>query len=92
MRFLFLILLYKKRGYCILVYNLYPTDYGEVFRFIMDEFTDKQNKSTWIEKSPRHAHKLDLILSLYPDALFLATRRELKDVVKLFQKKQAQEV
>lgn len=64
------------------LYSLYPANYGEVFRFVMNEFTERQNKRVWIEKSPRHALKLDLIASLFPDALFVATHRNLIDVVR----------
>lgn len=64
------------------LYELFPANYAEVFRHVMDSFADSQNKSCWIEKSPRHTLELDLISKLYPDALFIATHRSLKDVVK----------
>ena len=64
------------------LFNLYPTNYGAVFRFVMDEFTRRQNKLAWVEKSPKHSLKLDLIASLLPDALFVASHRDIIDVVR----------
>lgn len=64
------------------LYNLYPSSYENVFRYVMDRLAEKNNANYWLEKSPNHALKLDLISRSYADAKFIAIKRDLKDVVK----------
>lgn len=64
------------------LFELYPTDYGKVFRYVMDRFASKNKRKFWIEKSPNHALKMELISKLYPDAVFIAIQRDVYDVVK----------
>lgn len=62
--------------------QLYPSDYSDIFRHVMDSFSRKQHKSFWVEKSPLHALTLDLISNVYPDAVFVGIQRDVFDVVK----------
>lgn len=59
------------------LYGLYPADYPQIFRATMEAMASKQGADHWLEKSPPHVFHLEELLACYPDALFLATRRDM---------------
>ena len=65
-----------------LIYKKRPETYHDFFRLIMDSFAESQGTDFWIEKSPQHSLYLDRLLKFYPNAKFLATKRDIIDTVK----------
>jgi hypothetical protein len=60
----------------------YPLkSYVTSFREIMDEIAARNGKSLWVEKTPSHLHRIDLIEKHISDAKFLHMVRNGKDVV-----------
>lgn len=63
------------------LYSLWPTTYEQVFQTVMDRHAGRLGARYWLDKTPEHtliAHKLS---NLYPDARFVATIRNVHDVV-----------
>ncbi|MHC5100399.1 MAG: sulfotransferase family protein, partial [Planctomycetota bacterium] len=58
------------------ILSFYPADYPTVFRKIMDRYADNQNAAYWMEKTPAHTLKADIIKSYYPDAKFIGIIRD----------------
>jgi len=63
------------------LYSLWPTTYADVFRAIMDRLAESRGADVWIEKTPGHTYKADMIARLYPDARFVAIKRDLEAIV-----------
>ena len=63
------------------LYDLYPANYEDIFKSIMDYFAKNENAKFWLEKSPPHAKLLSLIDSLYSDVKFVSIQRNVYDVV-----------
>lgn len=63
------------------LYALMPSDYATVFRMVMEQFAQKQNAKFWIEKTPFHTPLIHKLNTYYPDAKFIAIRRNIEKVV-----------
>jgi hypothetical protein len=63
------------------LYSLWPTTYEALFRAVMDRFAQQQEAAFWLEKTPSHTLFINELASFYPDALFVATLRDVVDVV-----------
>jgi len=59
---------------------LYPSDYWTIFYKVMARYADENQAQYWVEKTPNHTELLDEICKAYPDALVVATRRNMADV------------
>ena len=64
------------------LYSLWPTSYEEVFRTVMDSYAKANGADFWVEKSPGHTYKLDLLSKIYPEAKFIGITRNIESVVK----------
>lgn len=63
------------------LYSLYPASYADVFRAVMDRFAEENQAEFWLEKSPGHTLQVEKLASLYPDARFIAIKRDAEQVV-----------
>lgn len=80
---------FGKSDYCHLIgcskeelYALWPeVSYAGVFASIMQAFAERRGAKAWVEKSPSHTIYLRDLAALYPDAHFIAMRREVTDSV-----------
>jgi len=62
------------------IVDLFPTDYNELFRSVMDRFAEERSAAYWIEKSPMHTLHTRQIGKAYPDAQFVGIQRNPVDV------------
>lgn len=60
---------------------IFEWQHTRAFIRILDALTEEENKSSWLEKTPRHLHYIDDIQRLVPNAKFIHIIREGKDVV-----------
>ena len=67
----------KKNFYKQRVYT-----YHKFFQLLMDEFAKKENVNFWLEKTPAHTLHLNRIAFLFPNAIFIAIKRNIMDTVK----------
>jgi len=63
-------------------YKEQPKKYHELFRLLMDNIADRDNANLWLEKTPIHTLYLKEISKYYPDANFVAIKRNVIDTVK----------
>jgi hypothetical protein len=63
------------------LYSLFPTTYEGVLQAVMDRYAEQQGKSIWIEKSPRHTLRGELIADGFPDAKFVGIIRDVESFV-----------
>lgn len=63
------------------LYSLFPTTYEGVLQAVMDRYAEQQGKSIWIEKSPRHTLRGELIAEGFPDAQFVGIIRKVESFV-----------
>ncbi|MFW5795326.1 MAG: sulfotransferase family protein, partial [Bacillota bacterium] len=64
------------------LYSLYGMDYAEIFMTIMNQYANKKNAKYWLEKTPPHSLKINLLYKVYPDAYFIIIKRNLVDYLK----------
>lgn len=62
------------------LYALWPASYAEVFRHVMDDLAHRRGAAHWLEKSPDHTVYISEIAEAYPDAVFIAIRRDVLSV------------
>ena len=55
--------------------------YEDIFRLVMDRYAEERGKNFWVEKTPMHALWIDKIAQSYPDAKFVAIKRNPEAVV-----------
>lgn len=58
---------------------LWPTTYEAVFRIVMDRFAEREHAAFWLEKTPAHTLIAQRLARTYPDARFIAIRRDCAD-------------
>lgn len=62
------------------LYSLYPSTYPKVFRMVMDRYAASLDAEYWVEKTPSHTLFAESIAEYYPDARFIAIKRNVVDV------------
>jgi hypothetical protein len=63
------------------IYELWPSDYAQVFRAIMNRVAEREDATVWLEKSPPHTVLVERLAELFPDAKFVGVKRPAIDVV-----------
>ena len=63
------------------LFSLWPSAYEGVFRAVMDRFARQQNAAAWLEKTPGHSLYVKRMASAFPEARFVAVRRDVEPVV-----------
>lgn len=64
------------------IYKNYKKDYYEIFKSIMEVYAKNNNSIYWLEKSPSHTLYLERIMDYFPNAKFIAIKRNIIDVIK----------
>ena len=59
-----------------------PQKYGCFFRNLMNEFATTKNSKYWVEKTTSHTLTLPEIKNVFPNAYFVATKRNIIDTVR----------
>jgi len=59
-----------------------PQKYGCFFRDLMDEFAKTKNSKYWVEKTTSHTLTLPEIKNVFPNAYFVATKRNIIDTIR----------
>ena len=65
-----------------ILYEERPKTYHDFFRLIMERFAEKRKADFWLEKTPSHSLYLEKISKYYPDAKFIAIKRDIVDTIK----------
>jgi len=63
-------------------YEKRPETYPEFFRVMMDSFAKNEMVDFWLEKTPEHSLYIKKISNFYPDAKFIAIKRDIYDTIK----------
>jgi hypothetical protein len=58
------------------ILDLYPADYADVFKHIMDRYAQLNGAVYWMEKTPNHTLKTATLKQVYPDAKFIGIIRD----------------
>lgn len=58
------------------ILELYPADYPDVFKHIMDRYAQLNGAVYWMEKTPDHTLKAATLKRVYPDAKFIGIIRD----------------
>lgn len=56
-------------------------DHGEVFRIVFDRLRQIAGKTRWLEKTPAHIFHINKIIQCIPDAQFIETVRDPRDIL-----------
>ena len=65
-----------------ILYRNRPQTYPDFFRLLMDNFARMEKKDFWVEKSPDHTPYVENISEYFPDAKFIAIKRNVFSVIK----------
>lgn len=63
------------------LHSLDSRNYEDIFRLVMDKYADEYGCNFWVEKTPAHTLWVDKIAQFYPDAKFVAIKRDPDAVV-----------
>lgn len=63
------------------LYSLNSRKYEDILRLVMDRYADECSCNFWVEKTPTHALWIDKLAQFYPDAKFVAIKRNPEAVV-----------
>lgn len=59
------------------LYALWPTTYEGLFTTLMEQFAAREQATYWLEKTNENTVMVDKLAQMYPNAKFVATRRDL---------------
>ena len=70
-------------------YENRPTNYPDFFRLMMDKLASRKKATHWIDKSPHHSPYLKEIAQGFPEAKFIAIKRDVVETIRSAMKKLA---